>query len=346
MFCKNCGAQMKESAGFCQFCGSQVGATVPTAASTQFPEQNFSQSSPDPAYAPDPVYGSDPAYQPDPVYNPPPAPYPAYGMGLEPPPKRPFYKRWWFWVITVVLLLIVGLFALIGIGFRHIEHIPAQPGDHALVGIWEWEDSTTYLYVFNADGTGSRGFAPLIQRFEWEIDAGGHLILELRGYAEIITYSISGNRLTLNHRGGNTYRYTRRTEAAAALPSGDDTTTQPQDNNVTETLPDPDVHEETVPASAPGDAHPLVGTWAYDENQNWRYFFFPDGTGARGAGSGYEFEWRVEDGNRLYITFASAAANRTFRLREERWTYTIADGTLTLDSRQDASASFSYIWVE
>jgi len=48
-----------------------------------------------------------------------------------------------------------------------------------LVGIWEW-DLGGFIYVFNADGTGQRGFASIqLIDFEWEIVDDYHLYIDL-----------------------------------------------------------------------------------------------------------------------------------------------------------------------
>ena len=420
MFCKNCGNQLKSSASFCPSCGGQVDAPAPA----QFPQQDFNQQ---PAYTPEPAYSPDPAYTPETYTVPSQNPYPVYGAGPELPPKKRFYQRWWFWVITVVLLLVIGFLALAGVGLRHAPVSDPVPGDHALVGTWEWDESATYRLIFNSEGQGSRGFFPLIQRFDWQVTDGEYIRKTFRGgVVEQWDFIIRGNVLSIDQQGTDrAYSYIRRGEAP---PPGDgEATTQPQETEPLGPV-DPDelvgqwlwdrteslyytfradgtglrgfgqdreftwrVDEDgglimnfgtrdedwtfniindvlTIgsggrfhsyfrdgaaptaaepPAAndpAPGEASALIGTWAYSGDARWRYYFFPDGTGARAAGE--EFEWSVEDGNRLYITFESAAANRSFRLREERWTYTIADGVLTLNSRQNPALSYSYTWVE
>jgi len=430
MFCKNCGNQLKPSASFCPSCGSQVGAPAPAPA--QFPEQQ-----PQP-YTPDPAYNAEPAYNPD-TYNPTPAynPYPTYNTGPELPQKKPFYKRWWFWLITIILLLIIGFLALAGVGLRHAPTSDPAPGDHALVGTWEWDESNVYLLIFNNEGQGSRGFFPLIQRFDWEITEDGYINKTFRGgVVEPWDFVIRGNVLSIDQRDSDrAYSYIRRGEAPAPIES--DETTQPPDNG--ETIPVPPITPgdasallvgewlwdrterlyytfradgtglrgfaqnnnftwhvtsdgglvinfgtrdgdwaftiendvltigragsastfsyirdgDAPPAAdppatqtpAPSGTHALVGIWSFDENPGWRYYFFPDGTGARGASD--EFEWSVGTGNLLTITFSSAAANQTFGgLLEERWTYTITGGSLTLNSRQNTALSYSYTRVD
>jgi len=87
-----------------------------------------------------------------------------------------------------------------------------------LVGSWEWELAETYVYTFNADGTGTRGGILFgIDHFNWSIPANGVLRMEFtRGpmfdgpYANLqdFGFSINGNILTIV--GGDVWHYIRR----------------------------------------------------------------------------------------------------------------------------------------
>ena len=71
---------------------------------------------------------------------------------------------------------------------------------HQLVGTWAWDISASYEYVFNADGTGTRGVAPLLESIRWRTGRGGHLIIETQQFVESWTYVINGDVLTLTSR--------------------------------------------------------------------------------------------------------------------------------------------------
>ena len=55
-----------------------------------------------------------------------------------------------------------------------IDSGPDTPTASDLIGTWEWDQNSGYVYVFNEDGTGERGFAPFRRSFQWEI-VGGEL---------------------------------------------------------------------------------------------------------------------------------------------------------------------------
>ena len=101
----------------------------------------------------------------------------------------------------------VGCGAL-GIGGSHVTAVPSQPGDHPLVGTWVWTTTDTYLYIFNADGSGSRGGAPVIQQFTWQVnDTAGHLDLTIGNNTELWYKSIENDVLTINSRQISAMRY-------------------------------------------------------------------------------------------------------------------------------------------
>jgi len=82
----------------------------------------------------------------------------------------------------------------------------------------------------------------------------------------------------------------------------------------------------------------LVGTWAWDESEDYTYIFHDDGTGLRGV---YplqyeEFEWQTEGDDHLMLDMGPMV---------ESWTFTITGDVLTIDSRQVAGWTFSYIRV-
>jgi len=287
-------------------------------------------------FAPPPQEFAPPQFDTQTPY-PPPQPYAqpqAQWSSLEPPAKKPFWKRWWFWLLAVlgalVALFVISLVSMFGGGMRHVEHIPAQAGDHALVGIWDWDDGANYRYVFNADGTGSRGFAPLIQRFDWSLDTDNLLLLEFRGATESVQFNVSGNRLTLDHRDGTVYHYTREGRAPFVPIDPRPPTTQRDDPT-----------EQDGPPAQNGQSA-LVGTWNFVDHPTWQYFFHANGEGTRGGGGSpiEEFNWSVQ-GDLLRIESLDGEPLQ-FGVANERWTFAIDGDTLTLTSRQAEDMSFTY----
>lgn len=62
-----------------------------------------------------------------------------------------------------VLLLVMGLMVFAACGAQDVD--PNNP----LIGRWTWDEHTTYVYTFNADGTGTRGGALFggLEGFTW-----------------------------------------------------------------------------------------------------------------------------------------------------------------------------------
>ena len=189
MNCPFCLAPCTERARFCVGCGARLSAQT---------EQ--------PAGAP-PAPQQYPAWQPLPV------------------PKRPWYKRWWFvtlLVITLLLTLVIG--GLLGlsrlVSEGHVQYEPAQPGDHALVGRWDW-DMGNYSYIFRADGTGSRGFNRwFVLQFAWRISSQGDLEIEylMDGSTHLYQLTMTDHSFTIrNRQSGEMYTYLRRSPVVNPL---------------------------------------------------------------------------------------------------------------------------------
>jgi len=85
----------------------------------------------------------------------------------------------------------------------------------------------------------------------------------------------------------------------------------------------------------------LVGIWFWDDNSGFEYLFNDDGTGIRGWPSEPSpFTWST-NGSTLNIVCQGDSA--MFGVRNERWTYTVANNNLTLISQQSRNMSYSYI---
>ena len=94
---------------------------------------------------------------------------------------------------------------------------------------------------------------------------------------------------------------------------------------------------------SPGEAVPeLVGTWAYSGNDLWEYNFFADGRGTRGfLGEVESFAWGVRpDSNELRIHREGSVPLR--EIRNERWTFSILNGMLRIDSLQVDGLTHTY----
>ena len=71
---------------------------------------------------------------------------------------------------------------------------PPQPERaEALFGTWAWDMDDDYTYLFNADGTGIRGFSGDLEPFEWSTE-GDHLMIGFESW----TFTIEGDVLTID----------------------------------------------------------------------------------------------------------------------------------------------------
>ena len=97
----------------------------------------------------------------------------------------------------------------------------------------------------------------------------------------------------------------------------------------------------TLTACGGSQDEALVGVWEWDMGPAFTYTFRADGTGSRGVpGIEYEtFRWSTS-GDRLNVNRDQSASGE---IRNERWTYTISGNRLTIDSRQEAGLTFTYI---
>ena len=103
-------------------------------------------------------------------------------------------------VISVLAVIIIILAAIA------LSSCRDSGGDEALVGTWNWDVNSAYQYIFNEDGTGSRGFAVDRIPFNWSASDG-----VLRIGTERWNYIIEDDVLTIDSRqvAGLTLRYIR-----------------------------------------------------------------------------------------------------------------------------------------
>jgi len=83
--------------------------------------------------------------------------------------------------------------------FNFVDFIAEIPAGHTLLGsTWAWDTVADYVYIFNADGTGTRGFPGAMQDFNWAIPAYGHILMDVVGFmVESWSYEIVGNVFTI-----------------------------------------------------------------------------------------------------------------------------------------------------
>jgi len=204
------------------------------------------------------------------------------------------------------MLALTLLFGLAGC--RDGGNSDAELSDHALVGIWEWNDNRLWRYNFNPDGTGTFGYPGEFHRFTWSLPGAGHVEIRIHGVTGIEEnwdYVIEGDRLTLSNRqtGGEVYTYIR-----AGAASGD---------------------------GASLDINPdLVDTWNWSENPLWQEILRDDGTGTRGfPGELEHFIWSTPRPGHLYVDVDGML---------EFWNYTFVEDVLVLENLQNPGGLYLF----
>ena len=179
-----------------------------------------------------------------------------------------------FGLLILTALLLVGLLAGCG---------GAEGQDEALIGAWAWDDTSSWEYVFEADGSGVRGAQGHGEEtFTWSTNASGRLTLNLDSGREQWDYTIAGaNTLTLTSR-NLTYTYSRL-----------------------------------------GQRADFIGSWAWDEDAGWEYVFEADGTGTRGFPPQVEsFEWATTADGRLRLRYGGTYSEWTYLITDSTLTMT------------------------
>jgi hypothetical protein len=86
-----------------------------------------------------------------------------------------------------------------GLAIEGFAELPGAAGDNGLdlaeelFGYWDWDVDGSYTYIFNSDGTGTRGFPGQVESFEWTTD-GDYLFIGLEHWA----FSIVDGVLTID----------------------------------------------------------------------------------------------------------------------------------------------------
>ena len=194
----------------------------------------------------------------------------------------------------------------------------------ALLDAWLWYDDFDFIYFFDVDGMGVRGFSDGEEEFQWRT-SGDTLLIETDIGAEGWTFTIQGDILTLDSlqeqglsfsyfRVGSDLYYEIFDEFFADFDFGFDFDT----DELVGTVIDMD----------------LVDIWVWYDNNTYFLAFDDDGFGMRGFYPDLDlFAWGTQDGDHLMISIGRFLEN---------WTFTIDGDTLTIDSRDEPGLTFSY----
>ena len=247
--------------------------------------------------------------------------------------------------------------------------------DEALVGVWPWEDSPTWVIAFDADGFGHESGDP----FEWFIAENGELVLEFSGWSDRFTYEVIGDILMLDHwrhfregtrpvRGWDENLIGRwvggMSEWGFVLGLnffsggwGEEIWLNPStsfdwytendavilfshsDERVEYKIEDGilflEYEGELIEFHKQGQNPDIAGIWRWEENTEWTYNLLISGRGMRGTTSSSSKLQWITAGD--YIIFWPFAHN------EEVWHFSIENNILTLTSALDDSVYFRYI---
>jgi hypothetical protein len=110
-------------------------------------------------------------------------------------------------------------------------------------------------------------------------------------------------------------------------------------------------YEAAQNAGETAEESPIVGSWFWDEDDDWEYVFNSDGTGTRGFISEeliFDFLWTIE-GDLLTIDMTVNFDHEDLEILEEEfflieeWTFVIDGDSLTLTSRQVEDMEYTYV---
>ena len=106
-----------------------------------------------------------------------------------------------YFVLFAAIAMIAGVLLLTGCSSR----------DADLVGVWTWEEDSSFVTTFNEDGTGTHAidWTGMGTTFNWST-SGGNINWNYPNHPRVISpYSVSGNVLTLTIEGMGDVRYVR-----------------------------------------------------------------------------------------------------------------------------------------
>jgi len=178
--------------------------------------------------------------------------------------------------------------------------------DEALTGTWRWNEYSGYSYVFNTDGTGTRGFS---------------------SEPENITWSTTETRLVINGEKDDNYRFSERW--TYTINNG----VLSVENQQSEDMKWSGIFDSMQQDSA------LLGEWIWEDERavgEYLYIFNADGSGTRGLEDGIEeIVWSSTDN---FLVIHLPEFNHW-----ERWEYTIDGERLTLDHYDYEDIIYHYV---
>ena len=197
--------------------------------------------------------------------------------------------------------------------------------DSAFIGSWAWDGNIFWEYVFNADGTGTRGLPDDMDGFTWGI-LDDMLRIRLNSVPlgaarnEHWNFTLSGDSLDLVNRHASSQAFSYTLDGSIGAPD---------------------------PA--------LVGQWNWNEDYTWSYIFNDDGTGTRGQPVRHNqpvniirIYWGVTSTGELRILPQEPAQIGQVRRSitdigsVESWSFDIDGDTLRLQYVQDSNVAFDY----
>ena len=182
--------------------------------------------------------------------------------------------------------------------------------DPALVGAWAWDEYLSFIYEFNADGTGRAGFYPEMDDITWVTFADDNYLIICFGFmTENWTYAIYEDTLSLESR---------------AVPGTVDTFIRWEGDFIESDSYDVDF-----------TGHPLVGTWEWDEVSSFIIILNYDGTGERG------FDDQLSP--LFWYAFDDTLLMDVGGFGLETWTFSIAGNVLSIVNVEDTDQVWSYI---
>ena len=85
-----------------------------------------------------------------------------------------------------------------------------EASDLGVIGTWEWDGDDDFIYIFNADGTATRGFSRSRIDFEWEVTDGHIINMHIGNRTEAWEAVLEDDVLTLsNLDNDDVWRYIR-----------------------------------------------------------------------------------------------------------------------------------------
>ena len=99
-------------------------------------------------------------------------------------------------VAAFIFILAVGISSSRNGGDTHFMPSP----DHPLIGVWGWTENEDWTFVFDSDGTGSRGDEAHTDYFVWAVN-GRNVSMTIPEMVEFWTFEISQDEiLTISSR--------------------------------------------------------------------------------------------------------------------------------------------------